>query len=178
LFRPNDQPLTPERILGAAEEVLRRRGPAKANVADVARALGVSHGSVYRHFPSKQAPREAVTRRWLEQFHDELEPVGELDAWLRTLHAAKEREALAEPELFAIDQVLLEDPSDVVDEHVRWLTGDLTRITGEEATAPGGLVGDHPLPSPRPRDGMDRSRDRTDLDRVLELISPGGLPRR
>ena len=54
-------PLTPERILQAAEEVLRRHGPAKANVVDVARALGVSHGTVYRHFPSKQALREAVT---------------------------------------------------------------------------------------------------------------------
>ena len=57
--------LTPERILEAAEEVLRRYGPAKANVVDVARALGVSHGSVYRHFPSKAALRDAVTERWL-----------------------------------------------------------------------------------------------------------------
>ena len=45
--------LTAEEILVAAEDVLRRHGPAKANVVDVARTLGVSHGSVYRHFPSK-----------------------------------------------------------------------------------------------------------------------------
>ena len=38
--------LTADRILEAAEEVLRRHGPAKTNVVDVARALGVSHGSV------------------------------------------------------------------------------------------------------------------------------------
>ena len=37
----------------AAEEVLRRYGPPKATVVDVARALGVSHGSVYRHFPEQ-----------------------------------------------------------------------------------------------------------------------------
>ena len=59
--------LTAERILVAAEEVLRRYGPAKANVVDVARALGVSHGSVYRHFPSKAALRDAVTERWLAE---------------------------------------------------------------------------------------------------------------
>ena len=59
--------LTAERILEAAEEVLRRYGPAKANVVDVARALGVSHGSVYRHFPSKAALRDAVTERWLAE---------------------------------------------------------------------------------------------------------------
>ena len=43
----NDAVLTPERILAAAEDVLRRYGPGKATVVDVAQALGVSHGSVY-----------------------------------------------------------------------------------------------------------------------------------
>ena len=57
--------LTPEQILEAAEDVIRRFGPTKATVVDVARALGVSHGSVYRHFASKAALRDAVTERWL-----------------------------------------------------------------------------------------------------------------
>ena len=57
----------------AAEEVLRRFGP--ANVVDVARALGVSHGSVYRHFPSKAALRDAVTERWLAEISGPLEGV-------------------------------------------------------------------------------------------------------
>ena len=52
--------LTPERILEVTEDVLRRYGLAKATVVDVARALDVSHGSVYRHFPSKASLREAV----------------------------------------------------------------------------------------------------------------------
>ena len=60
-----DAVLTRERILEAAEDALRRYGPAKANVVDVARALAVSHGSVYRHFPSKASLRDAVTERWL-----------------------------------------------------------------------------------------------------------------
>lgn len=127
--------LTREDILQAAEDVLRRYGPAKANVVDVARALGVSHGSVYRHFPSKQALREAVTKRWLEGFHRDLEPIDDLEPWLVALHTAKKREALEEPELFATYNVLLEDASDVVDEHVRWLIGELTRITGDEGHA-------------------------------------------
>jgi AcrR family transcriptional regulator len=64
-----------ERILEAAEEALRRYGPTKANVVDVARALGVSHGSVYRHFPSKAALRDAVTERWLSEISQPLEAV-------------------------------------------------------------------------------------------------------
>ncbi|WP_436841019.1 TetR/AcrR family transcriptional regulator [Streptomyces bobili] len=50
---PTPETLTAERILEATEEVLRRHGPANATVVDVARALGVSHGSVYRHFRTK-----------------------------------------------------------------------------------------------------------------------------
>ena len=50
----------PHRILDAAEEMLRRHGVQKTNVVDVARALGMSHGNIYRHFPSKQALLDAV----------------------------------------------------------------------------------------------------------------------
>ena len=59
--------LTPERILEVTEDVLRRFGLAKATVVDVARALDVSHGSVYRHFPSKASLRQAAAKRWLDR---------------------------------------------------------------------------------------------------------------
>ena len=57
-------PLTAERILEAAERVLRRHGPDKANVVDVARELGVSHGSVYRHFPNLLPVPWVVSPGW------------------------------------------------------------------------------------------------------------------
>ena len=69
---PTAETLTAERILDATEEVLRRYGPAKATVVDVARALGVSHGSVYRHFRTKAALRDAVTERWLDRTTERL----------------------------------------------------------------------------------------------------------
>src|SRR5215510_6542374 len=75
-----DGALTPEQILEAAEEVLRRFGPTKATVVDVARALGVSHGSVYRHFPSKAALRDAVTEQWLARMSEPLLEVMAEDA--------------------------------------------------------------------------------------------------
>jgi AcrR family transcriptional regulator len=164
-------PLTPEQILQAAEDVLRRHGPAKANVVDVARALGVSHGSVYRHFPSKQALREAVTRRWLAQFHDELESTTDVETWLRTLHAAKRREALEEPELFATYQVLLDEASDVVDDHVRWLIADLDRIVGDEPKARAILQATTRFHHPaHAAEWSDPDID-GDLDRVIALIT-------
>ncbi len=69
--------LTPERILEVTEDVLRRFGLAKATVVDVARALDVSHGSVYRHFPSKASLREAVAKRWLDRTNAPLAKIAE-----------------------------------------------------------------------------------------------------
>src|SRR3954453_10463964 len=101
--------LTPEQILDAAAEVLRRFGPAKTTVVDVARALGVSHGTVYRHFASKKALRDAVTERWLARLMAPLArhvegaaPAAErLHDWLAGLWAVKRRCAADDPELFA-----------------------------------------------------------------------------
>ncbi|MGY3234381.1 AcrR family transcriptional regulator [Bradyrhizobium sp. USDA 4472] len=100
--------LTPERILEVTEDVLRRYGLAKATVVDVARALDVSHGSVYRHFPSKASLREAVAKRWLDRIDAPLLAIAReqgpaadrLDRWLRTLFAAKRSRVLDDPEMF------------------------------------------------------------------------------
>ncbi|MER7676138.1 MULTISPECIES: TetR/AcrR family transcriptional regulator [unclassified Streptomyces] len=136
---PTSETLTAERILEVTEEVLRRHGPAKATVVDVARALGVSHGSVYRHFRTKAALREAVTKRWLDRTSqtlariagatDETAPEA-LRQWFGALFAAKRHKAGDDPELFATYSVLLADASRVVEEHVRELVGQLTDIVG------------------------------------------------
>ncbi|MFF4494300.1 TetR family transcriptional regulator [Streptomyces sp. NPDC001546] len=138
------EPLTPERILETTEEVLRRFGPTKATVVDVARALGVSHGSVYRHFPSKAALREAVTDRWLAKSVVMLEGIAsapgepapsKLESWLEALFEAKRHKAGDDPELFATYTVLLGENSGVVDTHLTELIGQLTRIIAEGVAA-------------------------------------------
>ncbi|MDI3390270.1 TetR family transcriptional regulator, partial [Streptomyces sp. B-S-A8] len=134
-------PLTAERILEATEDVLRRHGPAKATVVDVARELGVSHGSVYRHFRTKAALREAVTKRWLDRTTDRLAQVAEgpgdasakLRRWLSELFAAKRRKAGDDPQLFATYSVLTGELSGLVDQHVDELVGQLTVIVEEGA---------------------------------------------
>ncbi|MGW4646250.1 TetR family transcriptional regulator [Kitasatospora sp. NPDC004289] len=136
---PSDSALTSEQILSAAEDVLRRYGPAKATVVDIARALGVSHGSVYRHFPSKAALREAVTQRWLDQAHHELAavtadpgPAAErLHRWLATLFAAKRHKATDDPELFATYLTLVGELSSTVEEHVDTLAAQIAVILAD-----------------------------------------------
>ena len=128
-------PLTREEILQAAEEVLRRYGPAKTNVVDVARALNVSHGSVYRHFPSKAALREAVARRFLETTSDPLEQIDDPKQWFKTLMATKRAKAVEDPELFATYVALARESGDAVKDHVDHLIAQLTNIVGDETTA-------------------------------------------
>jgi AcrR family transcriptional regulator len=139
----NDAPgggvLTPERILEAAEDVLRRFGPSKATVVDVARALGVSHGSVYRHFASKAALRDAVLERWLHRISDPLEAVARgkepaperLRRWMDALMTAKRRRALDEAELFTTYGILAKDARAVVTAHVDTLVDQIARIIGD-----------------------------------------------
>lgn len=131
--------LTPDRILDAAEETLTRFGPTKTTVVDVARALGVSHGSVYRHFASKAALRDAVTERWLARVTDPLAkivaekgPAGErLRRWFDRLIATKRKKAKAEPELFATYQAILGESRDVIRDHVGTLIGQLSAIIAD-----------------------------------------------
>ncbi|MFA7754839.1 TetR family transcriptional regulator [Streptomyces sp. NRRL B-2790] len=138
---PPTETLTAERILEATEEVLRRHGPAKATVVDVARALGVSHGSVYRHFRTKAALREAVTKRWLDRTSEKLAvivagdgtPEQLLRVWLAALFEAKRHKAGDDPELFATYTVLTDENVTAVGEHLADLIAQLTRIIGAGA---------------------------------------------
>ncbi|MEU9730392.1 TetR family transcriptional regulator [Streptomyces sp. NPDC048002] len=154
---PSSETLTAERILEATEEVLRRHGPAKATVVDVARALGVSHGSVYRHFRTKAALREAVTKRWLDRTSAALAgitadtgrtPEARLHAWFLALFDAKRHKAGDDPELFATYTVLTGENSAAVDEHIDELTGQVARIVGAGVES-GDFVSADPLTTAR-----------------------------
>lgn len=128
--------LTAEAILVATEEVLRRYGPAKATVVDVAKALGVSHGSVYRHFATKAALREAVTTRWLDAIHREMEPAFDeglpaaevLREWLQRLFDKKRSSHTDDLELFTTYKTLVGESSGVVEHHIEHLVGQIARI--------------------------------------------------
>src|SRR5450755_2468240 len=111
---PADAPLTRDRILDAAADVIRRFGPDKATVVDVARALGVSHAAVYRHVASKADLRDLVVGRWVETTLPPLRAIatksGPAPKRLRQLFDAliviKRRRATVDPELFAAYRTL------------------------------------------------------------------------
>jgi AcrR family transcriptional regulator len=131
--------LTPERILEVTEDVLRRFGLAKATVVDVARALDVSHGSVYRHFPSKASLREAVAKRWLDRVKAPLEQIAQeqapapakLERWLRALFAAKYKKVCDDPEMFATYLTLAREACGAVKAHKESLVDQVAHILAE-----------------------------------------------
>jgi AcrR family transcriptional regulator len=123
---PGPAPLTRERILAAAEDVIRRFGPGKATVVDVARALGVSHAAVYQHVASKAELRQLVVSGWIEATMTPLRAIaaspGPAPRRLRrlfdTLAATKRRRSSEDPELFAAYRTLAGDTQAVTGAHV------------------------------------------------------------
>jgi AcrR family transcriptional regulator len=135
--------LTPERILEVTEDVLRRFGLAKATVVDVARALDVSHGSVYRHFPSKASLREAVAKRWLDRVSAPLEQIAKdsgpaperLERWLRTLCTAKQKKVCEDPEMFATYLTLAREACAAVSAHKNGMVHQIEGILSDGVKA-------------------------------------------
>ncbi len=131
-----DSVLTPESILDAAEEVFRKYGPTKTTVVDVARALEVSHGTIYRHFSSKLALRDAVTQRWLQRVSAPLAAIAaekspadeRLRQWFEQLIMIKHQKVLGDPELFATYQAIAEQAREVVEAHVEELVSQIAQI--------------------------------------------------
>jgi AcrR family transcriptional regulator len=131
--------LTPERILEVTEDVLRRYGLAKATVVDVARALDVSHGSVYRHFPSKASLRQAVAKRWLDRLSAPLTKIAEadgpaaarLESWLRAMFAMKHKRLADDPEMFATYLTLAREACESVKCHKDCLVDQIARILSD-----------------------------------------------
>src|SRR6202045_3038881 len=76
------------RILDIAKEAFTRLG-ANISLDDVARQAGVGSGTLYRHFPTRDALLEAVYRTEVEklaaaerEFADRMPPIEALRAWM------------------------------------------------------------------------------------------------
>jgi len=77
-----------ERILEVAKEAFTHAG-ANASLDDVAKAAGVGAGTLYRHFPTREALIEAVYRTEVEKlaaaerrFAEAMPPIAALRAWM------------------------------------------------------------------------------------------------
>jgi AcrR family transcriptional regulator len=134
---------TRERILLAAEKLLRKHGLAKTSVVDVARALEMSHANVYRHFASKTELQDAVAHRWLKKIMAPLQAIVDeqgdaadrLERWVLTLAAQKRTKVLNDPELFEAYHTIATAARAVVESHVDALRDHIAKIIRDGVAA-------------------------------------------
>jgi AcrR family transcriptional regulator len=114
--------LDKETILNATEEVIRRFGPDKANISDVAKSLKVSHAALYRYYNGKADLWNAVTERWLSSLHASSKDILKEDnpadiklfRLLQDFAEAKHRSSISDPEMFANYLKLAHSSMDVI----------------------------------------------------------------
>ncbi|WP_042162495.1 TetR family transcriptional regulator [Paenibacillus gorillae] len=139
-----EETLTKELILDTAETVLRKYGLAKTNMSDIARAIGVSHAALYRHFENKAMLQKAVVDRWLSGVFEPLaqaaKEANSIDSklynWLNALRMFKLERSRKDPELFAMYARLVGENPDLLEMHMEQLLEQLQLII-EEGVAVG-----------------------------------------
>ncbi|MBP1081921.1 MULTISPECIES: TetR/AcrR family transcriptional regulator [Bacillus] len=130
--------LSKKDILDAAEKTLRRFGPNKTSVTDVAKELNISHGTIYRHFPNKAALKEAVTERWLEEeiiaplkrftHSEESASAHLLKEFIFALCSLKRSHAENDEEMFKMYAEVTVESTEIVENHVNCIIEMLSLI--------------------------------------------------
>lgn len=126
-------------ILEAARAQVRRFGEAKTNVVDIARALGTSHTTIYRHFRTKAEIFDALA---IEAMRDEEEmanrfvetdgPIAErLEGMVLALHARKRDRFANDPEVYGLYRRILEERPEIIANYARAMTALIARILAD-----------------------------------------------
>ena len=103
-------------VMDAAAALFARHGYHGTSIRDIAKAVGVTPGAIYAHFPSKQALLVAVYRKGVAGIAAAIAPAGPGDPWLRLEEVcAAHLAALIGPDPYAkvVIRVLPADAPDV-----------------------------------------------------------------
>jgi AcrR family transcriptional regulator len=79
-----------DRIVEVARPLVRQKGIDAVSMDEIAKAAGVGPGTLYRHFPTKEALHDAILESWVAQVNDVVDkaltgsdiPREQLMAWL------------------------------------------------------------------------------------------------
>jgi len=126
-------------ILDTARAQVRRHGEAKTNVVDIARALGTSHTTIYRHFRSKADIFDALV---VEAMRDEEEmasrfveaegPFAErLEGMVLALHARKRERFTADTEVYGLYRRIVEERPEIIAAYSQAMTALIARILAD-----------------------------------------------
>ncbi len=138
MMKNSSEALTKEQILAATEDTLRRFGVAKTSITDVAKALDVSHGTIYRHFKNKKEIFEAATEKWLNEkimqpladvYHDtSCTGASHVKAYIEKLFELKRYYARKDEELFEMYAKVTNECTELVDKSIDQIIGQLSEL--------------------------------------------------
>jgi AcrR family transcriptional regulator len=122
--------LTMAKILDVARAQIRRHGQAKTNIVDIAKALGTSHTTIYRHFRSKAEVFDAIVistmkdeEELAETFLASTAPAAErLLGMVLALHRRKCERLEGDPELYELYRRILEERPELVRNYATAMT--------------------------------------------------------
>jgi AcrR family transcriptional regulator len=127
------------RILEMAATFLRRYGPKRTTVVDIAEAAGMSHANVYRYFHLKAALLDEVTSAWLRPIEAEVRVIAEgpdpapdkLERILFAIHRSYRDKLERDPILFRLLVQAAEANTGVARKHRGRLQGAVQRTIEE-----------------------------------------------
>tara|TARA_B100000378_G_scaffold217076_2_gene180206 strand:+ start:599 stop:1204 length:606 start_codon:yes stop_codon:yes gene_type:complete len=133
-----------DRILDTAAEQVRRFGEAKTNVVDIAKAMGLSHSAIYRHFQSKAEIFDALAARTMDEesdlatrFANAQGPASErLHGLVLALNRSKRAKLGDDPEIHGLYRRIVTERPDLVADYGRRMTA-LVRQVLEDGVARG-----------------------------------------
>lgn len=128
-----------EQILETARAQVRRHGEAKTNVVDIARALGTSHTTIYRHFRSKADIFDALV---VDMMRDEEEMATKfveargsfaerLEGMVLALHARKRERFTADAEVYGLYRRIVEERPEIIAAYAKAMTSLVGRILAD-----------------------------------------------
>lgn len=140
----NDAPDHRGRILDTAAEQVRRFGEAKTNVIDIARAMGLSHSAIYRHFRSKADIFDALAARTMAEEAELASRFAKADGsaeerlrgLVLALHRSKRAKLGDDPEIHGLYRRIMTERPDLVADYARRMTR-LVRQVLEDGMARG-----------------------------------------
>ncbi|SHF51886.1 transcriptional regulator, TetR family [Jatrophihabitans endophyticus] len=167
-----------ELLVSTAARIFEERGP-EAPLEDIAKGAGVGIGTLYRHFPTRDALLEAVYRREVETLcagveglRAEHEPVEALSEWMRAfvVYVARKRGMAA-----ALKAALGPENTLFADSHVR-MREALSTLVGDAVTA--GQIRDDidPMDLMRAMSGVCMAADPSgnpSAARIIDLLLDG-----
>lgn len=126
-------------ILDAARTQVRRFGQAKTNVVDIARALGTSHTTIYRHFRSKAEIFDAVVadamrdeEEMARRFVETDGPAAErLEGMVLALHARKRERFADDPEVYQLYRRVVDERPEIIATYARAMTALVAEIIAD-----------------------------------------------